>query len=198
MSLGENLQRLRKEKGLSQEDVAQKLFVSRQSVSKWENGNAEPGVKDLTALADMFGVTLDEMVGHTASGSPTVPEAAEQWLTRVRRVEAAYRCLVVLMLFVCVAVEVFCVVRYGPSMRPLEWTNLAFCAVSLLALLMGIWLTEPIMWVILLCTEGLNIIAHAIYLFHRGHITDFFSVLAGAVCMVFLILTPVRDRFFNE
>lgn len=198
MSLSENLQRLRKERGLSQEDVAQKLFVSRQSVSKWENGNAEPGVKDLTALADMFGVTLDELVGHAASGFSTVPEAAEQRFTRVRRIEAAYRCLVVLMLFVCIAAEVFRVVRYGPSVLPFQWIDLAFHAVSLSALLMGIWLTAPITWVILLCTEGLSVIASGIDLLQRGHITDFFTVLAGAVCMAFLILTPVRDRFFNE
>ena len=195
MSLSDNLQRLRKEKGLSQEDVAQKLFVSRQSVSKWENGNAEPGIKDLTTLADMFGVTLDELVGRAASDSPAVPGAAERRLTRVRRIEAAYRCLVVLMLFVCIAAEIYKVVRYGHSMRPLEWTGLAFCAVSLLALLMGVWLTEPIMWVILLCTEGLSIITHIVF---GGYFTDFFAVLAGAVCMIFLILTPVRDRFFNE
>ena len=195
MSLGENLQRLRKEKGLSQEDVAQKLFVSRQSVSKWENGNAEPGVKDLAALADMFGVTLDELVGRECPESLAASQKAERRLTRARQIEAAYRCLVGLMLLVCIAIEIFKVVRYGRSMQPLEWAILAFCAVSLLALLMGIWLTEPFMWVILLCTEGFSIITHIIF---GGYFTDFFIVLAGAVCVVFLVLTPVRERFFNE
>lgn len=42
MTLGENLQQLRKSAGLSQEEVAGRLFVSRQSVSKWENDQAEP------------------------------------------------------------------------------------------------------------------------------------------------------------
>lgn len=63
MTLGENLQRLRKEKGLSQEEVAQALFVSRQSVSKWETDKAEPGVKALKGLGRLYGVTLDELVG---------------------------------------------------------------------------------------------------------------------------------------
>ena len=198
MSLSENLQRLRKEKGLSQEDVAQKLFVSRQSVSKWENGSAEPGVKDLTALADMFGVTLDELAGHTVSGSSAAPGAAERRLTQVRRIEGAYRCLCVLMLLGRIAIEAFGAVRYGSPMPLFQWVSIAFFAVSLLALLMGIWLTVPILWVILLCTEGLSVIAHTVYLFHRGHMTDFFTVLASAVCMIFLILTPVRERFFNE
>ena len=195
MSLSENLQRLRKEKGLSQEDVAQKLYVSRQSVSKWENGNAEPGVKDLTALADMFGVTLDELVGRAEPKSPTASEEAERRLTRTRRIEVAYRCLVVLMLLVCLAIEIFKVVRYSRSMQPLEWAIMVFCAISLMALLMGVWLTEPIMWVILLCTEGLNIIAHIIF---GGYFTDFYIVLVSAAYVVFLVLTPFRDRFFNE
>ena len=43
MTLGENLRELRIGRGLSQEEVARALFVSRQSVSKWENGAAEPG-----------------------------------------------------------------------------------------------------------------------------------------------------------
>ena len=50
MTLGENLQKLRAAKGLSQQDVARTLYVSRQSVSKWENDAAEPGVENLQAL----------------------------------------------------------------------------------------------------------------------------------------------------
>lgn len=64
MTLGENLQRLRKEKGLSQEEVAQALFVSRQSVSKWETDKAEPGVDNLKALANLYEVTLDQLTGR--------------------------------------------------------------------------------------------------------------------------------------
>lgn len=63
MTLGENLQRLRKSAGLSQEEVAGRLFVSRQSVSKWENGQAEPGVENLKALAALYGVTMDQLTG---------------------------------------------------------------------------------------------------------------------------------------
>ena len=64
MTLGENLQRLRKEKGLSQEDVARALFVSRQTISKWETDKAEPGVDNLKVLADLYEVTLDQLTGR--------------------------------------------------------------------------------------------------------------------------------------
>ena len=71
MTLGENLQNLRKEAGLSQEQVAQQLFVSRQTVSKWENNLAEPGVENLKTLARLFGGTLDQLMGlETASQRP--------------------------------------------------------------------------------------------------------------------------------
>ena len=63
MTLGETLQKLRKENGLSQEKVARVLFVSRQSVSKWEHDQAEPGVENLKALARLYGVTLDRLMG---------------------------------------------------------------------------------------------------------------------------------------
>ena len=76
MTLGENLQNLRKEAGLSQEQVAQQLFVSRQTVSKWENNLAEPGVENLKTLARLFGVTLDQLIGlETASQRPEQKEA---------------------------------------------------------------------------------------------------------------------------
>lgn len=65
MTLGENLQNLRKSAGLSQEEVAGRLFVSRQSVSKWENDQAEPGVENLKALAALYGVTMDALTGMT-------------------------------------------------------------------------------------------------------------------------------------
>ena len=71
MTLGENLRLLRREKGLSQEQVAQTLFVTRQTISKWENDQAEPGIDNLKALAELYGVTLDRLVG----AEPTEPSA---------------------------------------------------------------------------------------------------------------------------
>ena len=66
MTLGENLKRLRKDRGLSQDEVARKLFLSRQSVSKWELDRSEPGVENLKALSRLYGVTADVLLGNTA------------------------------------------------------------------------------------------------------------------------------------
>ena len=62
MSLGERIYRLRTEKNLSQGDLAERLEVSRQSVSKWENNNAVPDLEKIIALSEIFEVTLDELV----------------------------------------------------------------------------------------------------------------------------------------
>lgn len=62
MNLGENIYRLRTEKNMSQGDLADALEVSRQSVSKWENNSAVPELDKLVKMAELFGVSLDELV----------------------------------------------------------------------------------------------------------------------------------------
>lgn len=62
MNLGENIYRLRTQKNMSQGDLAQALDVSRQSVSKWENNSAVPELEKLIRMADLFEVSLDELV----------------------------------------------------------------------------------------------------------------------------------------
>jgi len=62
MNLGENIYKLRAKKNMSQEELADALEVSRQSVSKWENNNAVPDLDKLVKMADLFGISLDELV----------------------------------------------------------------------------------------------------------------------------------------
>lgn len=62
MIFGEKLKSERKNKGWSQEELAEKLFVSRQSVSKWENGQNYPSIEIIIKLSDLFGVTIDELL----------------------------------------------------------------------------------------------------------------------------------------
>ena len=62
MELSEKIQQLRKAKGLTQEELAEKLFVSRTAVSKWESGRGYPGIDSLKAIAAFFSVTVDELI----------------------------------------------------------------------------------------------------------------------------------------
>ena len=61
MTLGEKISFLRQGKGISQEKLAELIGVSRQAVTKWENGNANPDTENLIRLAEIFGVSLDEL-----------------------------------------------------------------------------------------------------------------------------------------
>lgn len=62
MSFAENLKQLRKEKGLSQEEFAEIMNVSRQAVSKWEQGNGYPEVEKLLLLSYKFNISLDSLM----------------------------------------------------------------------------------------------------------------------------------------
>ena len=72
--LQDRLYRLRRERGLSQEELAAQLGVSRQAVQKWESGVSQPSLEKLTALARYFDVTLDWLVtGQEPSCRGTAP-----------------------------------------------------------------------------------------------------------------------------
>ena len=62
MEFNEKLQELRKQKGLTQEELAEKLYVSRTAVSKWESGRGYPNLDSLKAIARFFSVTVDGLL----------------------------------------------------------------------------------------------------------------------------------------
>lgn len=62
MSLGNNLFKARKKKGLSQEEVAERLGVSRQTISKWETDETLPDIRQSKSLATLYGLSLDELI----------------------------------------------------------------------------------------------------------------------------------------
>ncbi len=64
MEFNEKLTKLRKEKGMTQEDLAFEVGVSRQSISKWELGEVEPDLSNLKAICKLFNVSLDYLVGE--------------------------------------------------------------------------------------------------------------------------------------
>lgn len=66
MKFDENLRAFRKQKEFSQEYLAEKMNVSRQTISKWENGTAMPDLKKLTDLSSLFDVSMDELLGTSA------------------------------------------------------------------------------------------------------------------------------------
>ena len=86
--LHETLKTLRKQKGYSQEEAAARLNVVRQTVSKWEKGLSVPDADALVRLADLYDVTVGDLLGappqmdESAGGQPDLHEIAEQ-LSRI-------------------------------------------------------------------------------------------------------------------
>jgi len=74
MEFSEKLQELRKQKGLTQEELAESLFVSRTAISKWESGRGYPNIDSLKAISKFFGVTVDELL----SGDELLTVAQEE------------------------------------------------------------------------------------------------------------------------
>ena len=73
MEFNEKLQELRKRRGFTQEELAERLYVSRAAVSKWESGRGYPAIESLKAIAKLFSVTIDELL----SGDELITAAEE-------------------------------------------------------------------------------------------------------------------------
>ena len=72
--IGSNIKRLRTERGMTQKALADKLFVSAQAVSRWENNEVEPSLTTITEMAKIFGVSTDEILGVAPQPQPPKPE----------------------------------------------------------------------------------------------------------------------------
>ncbi len=62
--IGKNIKKLRSAKNITQEQLAERLHISNQAVSKWEKELASPDISLLPLLADYFGITMDELFGY--------------------------------------------------------------------------------------------------------------------------------------
>ena len=99
MEFNEKIQELRKQKGLTQEELAEKLYVSRTAISKWESGRGYPNIESLKVLAKFFSVTVDELLS-----SGEILTIAEE---DNKRKEKCFRDLIYGLLDLCIAMLLF-------------------------------------------------------------------------------------------
>ena len=78
MKLGLTISKLRKEKGMTQEELAEKVNVSAQAVSKWENDISMPDISVLPVLAEIFDVSIDELLGREKVSKVEILEEAKR------------------------------------------------------------------------------------------------------------------------
>ena len=77
MMLSEKIVSLRKAHGWSQEDLAEKLYVSRQAISRWENGTALPDAQNVLQISKLFGVTTDYLLNDDYESDKDIPAVRE-------------------------------------------------------------------------------------------------------------------------
>lgn len=109
MSFGENLIKLRRQKGWSQDDLANNLDLSRQAISKWENNTSKPDIDNLKKISNIFSIKIDELVNNEIPDNKAVTldvkkeEKKEKTITIVKLIIIA-----VIILYVISVIYKFC------------------------------------------------------------------------------------------
>ena len=88
MEFGNKLYELRKERGLSQEELASRLDVTRQTVSKWEVGDSTPDLDKLVLMAELFEISLDELVLNKVPVTTKLDELGAKVMTEKNKQKA--------------------------------------------------------------------------------------------------------------
>ena len=99
MEFNEKLQELRKQKGMTQEELAERLYVSRTAISKWESGRGYPNIDSLKAIARFFSITVDELL--SSDEVLTIAEEAQ------KQTETHFRDLIFGLVDLCMALLLF-------------------------------------------------------------------------------------------
>ena len=71
--IARNILNLRKAANLTQEQIAERIGVARQTIAKWENGDSVPDIDSCSRIADMFNVSLDDLVNYSGGETPAGP-----------------------------------------------------------------------------------------------------------------------------
>ena len=140
MELGEKLQVLRKSRGLTQEELAQALYVSRTAVSKWESGRGYPSIDSLRELSVFFSVTIDELLSGEEALSLAVEESRQKEQSFCDLVWGLLDCCFALYFFLPLfagsgsahAVSLLALTHVQPYLKA------AYFAILILSVLMGI------------------------------------------------------------
>lgn len=99
MEFSEKLQELRKQKGLTQEELAELLYVSRTAISKWESGRGYPNIDSLKTISKFFSVSLDELLSSDAILTIAEEESKQKEMHARNLVFGLLDCSVAMFLF---------------------------------------------------------------------------------------------------
>ena len=177
MELGEKLKELRKLKGLTQEEVAGAIFVSRTAVSKWESGRGYPSIELLKAIAKFFGVTIDQLL--SSEKLLTIAEKENKAnITRICRFLFGFMDLLVVLL---IALPLYPkqVNGYVYAVHLIEYSKVHSVGVILH------WL----IYILLFCVGGVKIFLTSIKKDKGQKLISLISLAIGSVLVLLLAVT---------
>lgn len=121
MEFNEKLQQLRKQKGLTQEQLAEQLFVSRAAISKWESGKGYPNIDSLKAISEFFSVSIDDLL----SGDELITIAETENSTNIRKIYSFLLGIVDILAIILILMPVYGnqIDGYIYSVNLLEFTD---------------------------------------------------------------------------
>lgn len=128
MRFGEKLSFLRKQRGMTQMELAEKLDISRQAVSRWEQGTSEPSTENLVSIGKLFDVTVDALVNEDVQfqvGSAVLVAETEEGKTTETHNKYGFLKIIGIVFVIIVALLVACMglVKDKQNPAPMEDIN---------------------------------------------------------------------------
>lgn len=121
MTLGEKIYRLRTDRNLTQEQLAEKLGVTRQSISKWEGDLVKPEIEKLKAMAKLFEVSLDDLISDEASDDKDKEKTmAESSLNKKEKLNRIIITVIACLLIIAMTVTIVVMINLSKRVRYLE------------------------------------------------------------------------------
>lgn len=106
MSFGENLINLRKQKGWSQDDLAENLDLSRQAISKWENDTSKPDIDNIKKISKIFSVTIDDLLNNDVVKDKAVTLNVKKE-EKKERITTIVKCMIIAVIIIYIINVIF-------------------------------------------------------------------------------------------
>lgn len=186
MELNFKIQELRKQKGLTQEELAKILFVSRTAISKLESGRGYPSIDSLKALSAYFSISIDELL----SGKELILAAEQDNRQKISHMQD-----IVFGLLDCAAVSFLLLPLFSQKVGN------AFIGVSLIGLTDVMWYTKAVYAFIIILTVicgaltlALQDVDVSLWRKVRGNLSVTFSVIG---CLIFIVTSQIYVAIFS-
>ncbi len=173
MEFSEKLQKLRKEHHLTQEQLAERLFVSRTAISKWESDRGYPSIDSLKAISKYFSVSIDELL----SGDELIEVCENESKTKILHMKSVVFAVLDIMIFLMLFLPLY-----------KEEAEGTFLSVTIFALT-GIASYMKIAYIISICLCGILGIAHLVCtLLHQEKCIGILKIISLCLSIVLILL----------